>query len=278
MFIHDGILILLPFALAAAVQHGLKLTKENFFAIAFLLLLLSSNFMSTTYKSYAPLCLDPRHYLFLVPCGAIAAASIYQQFSNGVLKKSAIFVLISSLALLALLSYLYSSNYLMHLIIFGTLALQTLLLDKKLPIYIYAAFPLFLVFALLLQPLSTMRYSRALNYFIQKEVNINFIKKQASKGSIVLTDKVQKNFGEYYMKFDSSSVKYYRYEELNKAAVLAASEIYILTNGVTSYQSNIDWEKMPAYIKALDTTKIEKLYDYKGVSLLRVKDRTLFGF
>ena len=48
--------------------------RRSYFVVSAMLLILSGNFMTISATSYVPMCIDPRHYLFIIPIGAIGTA------------------------------------------------------------------------------------------------------------------------------------------------------------------------------------------------------------
>ena len=60
-----------------SLRYYLKLNDSfSFWMVSSVILLLSSNFMTISLTSYSPMCLDPRHYLFMVPVVSIPAATV----------------------------------------------------------------------------------------------------------------------------------------------------------------------------------------------------------
>lgn len=51
----------------------------SFFVVSAMLMFLSGNFMTISATSYIPMCIDPRHYLFIIPIGAIGSALMLQK-------------------------------------------------------------------------------------------------------------------------------------------------------------------------------------------------------
>jgi len=87
-----GYLFLVPLFFRRNLSGFLKQNEfMAFYAVSALILLLSSNFMSISLTSYSPMCLDPRHYLFLIPVAAIPAALVIsgyvreKSFKTGIL-------------------------------------------------------------------------------------------------------------------------------------------------------------------------------------------------
>jgi hypothetical protein len=72
MLLNGDFLVLIP-ALAAALYKN-KIPRDGtgkVDVLSFLVLLVSTNFMTISFTHYVPLCHDPRHFLFLFPFAAI---------------------------------------------------------------------------------------------------------------------------------------------------------------------------------------------------------------
>jgi len=88
MLIYQSILVGLVFIFVYAFRKNIKSYYQfsnpfSLFLTASILLFLSSNFMTISINSYAPMCLDPRHFLFLIPVAAIPAAIIITKIIEG---------------------------------------------------------------------------------------------------------------------------------------------------------------------------------------------------
>lgn len=70
-----GYLFVLPVLFRSGLFKILTMnTPFHFFSFCAILLLLSANFMTVSPTGYSPMCMDPRHFLFLIPIVAIPAA------------------------------------------------------------------------------------------------------------------------------------------------------------------------------------------------------------
>ena len=105
MLLNGDLLIFLPAVAAFIYKKKLKLYENvsNIDLYAFLILLLSSNFMTISFTSYVPLCQDPRHFIFLFPFAAIIAGPLVFAYS----KDPAKFLLLPIFIVLATLCMFY---------------------------------------------------------------------------------------------------------------------------------------------------------------------------
>ncbi|RLD65077.1 MAG: hypothetical protein DRI98_15030, partial [Bacteroidetes bacterium] len=81
----------------------------SFFLASAVILFLSSSFMTISPTAYAPMCLDPRHYLFLIPVVAIPASKIISDFFT--YKKAAIQIIIALFCITLISFFLQGSIF-----------------------------------------------------------------------------------------------------------------------------------------------------------------------
>ncbi len=134
MLLNGDLLIFLPAVAAFIYRKKLKLHENvsNIDFYAFIILLLSSNFMTISFTSYVPLCQDPRHFIFLFPFAAIIAGPLVYAYAKDPTK----FLLLPIFIVLATLSMFYqhagSTKYLYLLFsLFLLLRLVFVILDKN---------------------------------------------------------------------------------------------------------------------------------------------------
>lgn len=95
--------------------------SHSYFLITAVLMLLSANFMTISPTSYVPMCLDVRHYLFLIPLAAIPASKVITDFMSlgknrfGIL----IFVVLAAVSSYFLISDIYQKLYLPLTVLFA---------------------------------------------------------------------------------------------------------------------------------------------------------------
>jgi hypothetical protein len=222
----------------------------SFWATSALILLLSSNFMSISLTSYSPMCLDPRHYLFLIPVAAIPAAMAFRDFITH--RPYALSALLF-MTLTAAIAYNLPEKSFWQL--YAPLALLFLLmwLTGAKPSFQHPYLALF-VLLLSIQPLYTANYARRINYPRQREV---FMEQVLNKpdSAIVITDDIQKRLGQYYAAFSSNSRHtLLNFEEFKYDSTDRRKKILFL-NGHTRFMANIaDDQKLPLYAQNMSAS------------------------
>jgi hypothetical protein len=231
LLIKSGIIIPYLFIIASLSRRRMHMvfdiSQPHTFLRAFaMILLLSSNFMTISWTGYNPICLDPRHHLFLIPIAALAAIHFFNSKHSN--KKFKLIVLISGTAIIA--------SYIEILLVFKIYI--PLLLATYILLYLHHFKKLAMVFfiiALFSNPLSLILNSIELNYrgqrkFIQE--NIPFENKVN-----VYTHKVESRIINYDLKFDTES-NFFRLKDLDERN--DSLEIYIILNKYTRHLSGED--------------------------------------
>lgn len=259
LFLQNGFFLVLPWALAGLVAIE---KQQRYWSISALVLLFSCNFMSASPTAYTPLCLDPRHYLFMVPSFALAAAFVFEFHS----RKQLFFILVFSW-LMAFWAWIIGSDWNAILPFIASVIAALFLLVQGKQKWLKPASLLILMAAWLVQPMQTMLYSRGINYQTQKAVILQHLKPLKEPYTLVLTDIIQKNFGEYLLAFDSSAVRFKTFAEVQQRDIQQAPRVLILLNGYTRYMCGLDWNQLPTYAKEIQKTNTHTFIAEDGVEL-----------
>lgn len=239
-----GFIIVIPGLLFIPVQSLLKTdTPKSFFVVASVILLVSSNFMSISATSYVPMCLDPRHYLFIIPVVSLGATFVVKDYFTQVKFRLLLFFLLS--IAFAVTWYQHSNSaYLLYLplaILIGlTLLLE--LNDRRKGLFVSV-----MLLILLLQPADMMRYARKVDYKRQKANVMNELIDKNGQ-CVVITDVVQKRLGNYYSRFSSNApCQFISYAEADYFHFKNNVRKYLLNNWYTRYLSGMDDQDLPFY-------------------------------
>ena len=197
-FMSVGILFCIPIVFISFREVIAMKTKESFFLVTAILLVLSANFMSIYPTQYSPMCLDPRHYLFIVPiCAVPASIYLVRYISHSVYLHSVVMLLLGCVIIST-----FSSNehiWLLYGLISVIIAVYLHIPHNK---TIGFLFIMALSISFFAKPISQIYKSRNVRYQKQKEIYIS--KVLTSKSKVVVTDDVQKNIGMYYNLFSNS--------------------------------------------------------------------------
>lgn len=279
-FIRTGMMISLMLAVPAVFNHRFRnfitfKTPKAYWALVLVLSVLSSNFMTTSYKAYLPICPDIRHFLFLVPIAAVVAAPSLYEFAHKKEKKF-VFVIISVL-IFALAKYADIGNFeWVYTGIMGLIILRSVLPKHK---FISNGFLFGIALAALAPIVSSMQTANKHSYVEQRAVIYKYLKDK-KEPTIVVTNVIQKHFGQYLLGHNENSpVQFYDYAALSTLDFSPSIEVYVLANGATRYMSNFSYDDLPRCIKDCYEKKcpasIEIIYESSEVALYKLNQPKL---
>lgn len=258
----------LVFVLAYVFRRGIVKVfalpdSTSFYASSAILLFLASNFMSISLKAYVPMCLDARHYLFLIPIAAVPAARFLGEFLEQ--KKSAIALMVSlalaSTWVLSINQQLFEKPYLPSLLLFGLYAVL-----PKVNVFFKTLFSLFLFSILLIGPLQQWQYARKVAYGSQKAITLQFFTHN-NDSVYVITDEVQKRLGNYYNGFNSNAASQFLGFDQFSFDTLDGRKKYLYLNWYTQFLSGLSNGDLPDYARNLDTILNPKVYQNPGLNM-----------
>ena len=253
-----GFIVVLSYFVVAPNYQWLKLTdRKSFFIVSAVILMFSSNFMSISFTSYNPMCLDPRHYLFIVPVAAVAAALILREYF-GQLKFWIVWFIFVSMAFG--IAIFVGNNVGWKLYLPVLVAIGIVIFLKK-SVRIQRLFAILFVAALLVQPIDKMIYALKVDYRKQKEIVLKELIDK-SQDCIVITDEVQQRLGDYYNHFSpNATCSFITYAQANTYQFPKNVKKMLLNNWYTRYLSGMDDQDLPYYATTAENPifKDEKL-------------------
>ena len=234
----------------------------SFFMVSSLILLFSANFMTISPTSYSPMCLDPRHYLYLLPVVSVPAAKILVQFA-----KERLFVMPVLVGLFILVLFSFEIDWhdtwtlYLPLVIFCT-AFVFLSKGKAWQ----SLFPVIIVAILLVQPMNNIFSARKLNYKQQKKAFREVVMEQ-HPGCLVITNDVQKRMGNYYLGFDTTSgIELVNYDEFRYDSTDTRTKILFL-NWYTRYLALMEDHELPYFARNISPAN-DLLYENKDFRIV----------
>ena len=249
MIFEKGVAISYVFIFAYFIQKKavdlFKMDNQfSFFTVMSIMLLLSSNFMTISAVHYVPMCLDPRHFLYLVPVAAIPAAYIFAEF----LEVRSLKYQLTCVSLIFAI-YVFDINELvywyLYMPLFAILALITFI-PARINFKLIGVLLLFVVLGIM--PGRVVSYAIDLRYDDQKAIcQKYFIEPQ--EDCYVVTSDVQRSLCEYYNGFNpKSKTVFLAYGEFNPDT-LKGKKIYLFKNWYTAYLSDRDDRELPFYAR-----------------------------
>jgi len=258
------------FAFAILFQRkGLRYFKLDdsfsFFLVSAVILFLSSNFMTISPSAYAPMCLDPRHYLFLIPVAAIPASKIIADYLES---KQYAFQIIAALFCITFISFFLHGTafwklYLPLFVLFSLyFFLRSSLRAQQLFILLFAAI-------LLLIPIEMISYAQKVKYKQQRALVLNLVLEK-NKDCNIICNKVQKRLLGYYTGFDNDQAqRFLSFGEFETDTAIGGNKLMLL-NAHTRYLSGMTHNDLPYYARNISPTN-ELLFESKKLDLTLYK-------
>jgi len=242
-------LMLIPPVLYFLIKRKLSLNDPlHFLSLFALMLLLAANFMSISLSSYNPMCLDIRHYLYLIPLSAIPIAMLL--FQKELLGKLKWWILLALAISASAVVYFDNPDALLHCFpLIATLALLVLLSRSKRAI---KRLWLLLPIVLIMKPIEMIKSAQAYDYPAQRDFVIeSLIEDQQPKA--IITDPVMSRLGNYYLGFESERIQFYSFEEEDFWEAGFDKPTYYLKNPHSQGQSFFDDNDLPIEFQQLQS-------------------------
>lgn len=258
-------LILLPPILYWIRKKELKINSlPKFLLLAAVLLLISSNFSSISLKAYNPMCLDIRHYLFLIPLGGLAVSQLL--FSD--LTKKLKWIFSAIIILSAAICYHFENTDLflwvlpVSAVLLFFFAFQGSGRTKSILLF---ALPL----SMLAKPIKMMQDAQLANYEGRRDFIIDKLL-SGEEEKLIWTDPVQQNLGNYYLGFDQSRIRFKDFRSYEPELNQRVPNVYYLKNWHTAQQSFITASQIPISLKKAANQPAEQEDLDLAISLYRL--------
>lgn len=243
----------------------------SFFLVSAVILFLSSNFMTISVNAYAPMCLDPRHYLFLLPVAAIPASRI---IANYVESKDFALQLIIALFAITIISFFLQGNSFWKLYLPLSILFSAYLFTKPRP-GTQQVFILIFVAILFLIPLEMVIYAQKVKYREQRKIAMEQVLGTDRAGSII-SNEVQKRLLHYYAGFDfDRSFRIMSYKEFEADTAIEGTKLMLL-NDHTRYLSGMSHKDLPYYVRHISPEN-ELIFENKelNIALYELREFTI---
>ncbi len=208
-------------------------------------LLLAANFMTISPDAYVPMCLDPRHYLYLIPVGAV---------SGGLVLEAAFRQKKISRALLLLLLLIAGQQWLEYNSWYAGCLIGVALLWGALPFWVSPKRGKNLVLAgTILLGLAALiprlQYHQSVRYRQQAAAYQKEVKPLLDSG-VVYTDAVQRRLIRYYESFDPRlDTLVYALRELPDSLPPPSGRVWLYLNDHTQYLTGSDESNWPLWLR-----------------------------
>lgn len=265
----SGLLWPFLFVLPALFQRNKRRgfnKPETFWATIAIFALLSANFMTKQYNAYSPMCLDMRHYLYLIPIIAVAASPHIVRFFYAARHHWFLLVLFIVFSAIYFIQFESLVKQIFAITVAGILLLvsfRTLLSRPNIRLSTFLL-TLFWLLWLAFPAYHMVKNSNLPFKHIKAFIDKHFMHQE---DAIVLTDPILKRIADYYMKWDSSRVRF-----INERSPLIpfrneANSYFVYHNGLTWWylskfhsESMLLWYLKPPYIQLVDSMRGNYLY------------------
>ncbi len=254
MLLNGDLLMMLP--AIAAIFYRKKIYPEGAIkkdVVAFLILLLCSNFMTISFTSYVPLCHDPRHFLFLFPFAAVLGGPMLYIYLKEP-RKFFFLPVFSAIATIAIFwmqggttKYLYA---LFSILLFSRLALVPFAKNNQWLKMFAASFMVFF----------------SINYWLdivkpgypyhedQKKVIRDVFKNNLRPAIVVTENDFSAEMNEYFLGFKNKNVRFYSIDSFKSGN---ADNLYLLEDS-THHKEQENKTKDFIYSNQLQYTIVKK--------------------
>ncbi len=249
MLTYQGMLVGYIFVFIYLIRNNIKnyykfIDSFSYWLVSAAILFLSSNFMTISVNSYSPMCLDPRHYLFLIPVVAIPAATLLNRFAE-TKENALLYILIFFVAATIAKSFPGETSW-FHYVPLGVLILLFCFFKQhKLSKILFS---ILFVIVLAIMPFKSVVYARKVNYQKQKEIITEQVLRKY-KDAVVVTDEVQKRLGNYFLEFDGNNTNsFINFDDFKPDSTTDKQNLLYL-NWYTQYLSGMNNDELPAFAK-----------------------------
>lgn len=277
-FLGTGMALSLGLAVPAVLSRWgrellLPQNDASYWGTVFVLAVLSTNFMTTSYQSYLPICPDIRHFLLLVPIAVVVAAPLLVRFAQS---KTSPYLFVGITGLMAGISiWQLSGNmrwlyFALVVLVFGRLVL---------PLKEWASMVLGMGFVLvLLTPVVSMiQAGHESDYLEQRAIIYRYFYDNETPSAVV-SSVVQKHTGQYLLGYDHQApTQFYDYSQLDQIDPQHA--LYVLTSGDMRFRSRLNYDNLPSAIRDCYQTAcpsaLDTVYFSDKMVLYRISDKTV---
>ena len=238
--------------------------SADLFISFFIVGLLAANFMSVSITSYSPMCPDIRHFMYLVPVGAIAFAPIVKE--HVLLKNSRIFIGSVGVVLTVIALYFKQEPYYTATLLTALLLIIFTFINSN---YKYKK-AMFLVGFITIQGIfsyTNYTYACKIKYRTQQQVLSKFVREHPTAN--IISDEILANIIRYYAGFGnySNCISYEYFQPNIDSCIGNSAANYLVMNGHTLSISGNTINTLPMFVRAVDTSNATLVIDDATIDL-----------
>lgn len=207
--------------------------ERDFYSLSFAILFLSYNFLSITPKYYIPMCLDGRHFLFLIPIAAMASVQPFLDFCKSGKSRWAILGALLGIMALAYWDKAYQQLYIYGLLL-GWVLLRFVLNRIGQKQKYYTAYIAMLAGILLLHPIYVLFKPAYNGQQAARQLVEEHLPQKTALRHVVITDEIQQAVGRLHTQFDTLHYQFVTYQKAPTMKLLPQDSVYLLYNAYTN--------------------------------------------
>ena len=266
-----GFVFLIPAISVKNFRDFLKMKDENsFLVVVAMVTLVAANFMTINFKAYVPMCVDVRHYLYVIPLMAVAFAPYVEKFFINREGRYSIPLLAFIMTFIAFFQGFITAMY--FFIPFTIICLIRAFIKTEIGKGLQKFLLFLFIASLLILPITRMFEESAMCFRdINPMVKKHFFKSQSK--NIVFTDLVLKRISDYYMQYDTLNTRFISYYDIKNMRLKGNESVYVLINDYTTYVTSIKKDSVPLFIREFEKQKYALEDSTQNMKLYKVIDR-----
>ena len=268
-FIETGLFVPIVFGLSLLTKDRIKnifntSRKSSYILLITIFAVLSANFMTISATAYVPMCVDIRHYLFLIPILSVGGSIGLYYFVES--KNINLFIPLS-FTVLAIFSAFAGYSYYLYFL-FGLASISIVLFKTKNKISL-----IIFVILMLLTPIKIIKSGYDAKWNEHKTEIQNII--DTKNNIAIITNDAEKQIINMYSDFDTLNIKTFNFREIEKINFKNYTKIYWVSYWLTEYYTGLDYFKLPLIIRDNDST-LNYYYNSKSLQIVNQPKPIIF--
>lgn len=269
-FLFNGDIEYLIFAICAFVYRRSLFADaaHRHIVIAFMMLLLSANFMTYSVDAYNPLPPDPRHFIFLIPFAVIPGAYMVRAYFADPRKYILVLILFILADIWLITSSIGATRYVYFLI---TLSLLLALIFQYCPVQtsIKQWIPLIAVAGLALNYVNDFIRPRYPYYFDQRSLVKGYFTANTKDATVYSSDGMTAELSDFFLGFTNNRIQF-KDLHLCKQFLPNAANQYLLING--GYETVFKQQADSLFLSGDNSARVRLIQQKNAAFLYAVND------
>jgi len=268
-FIETGLFVPIVFGLSILTKDRIKnifntSQKSSFVLLITVFAVLSANFMTISATAYVPMCVDIRHYLFLIPILSIGGSVGLFYFIES--KNTNLFIPVTFTILAVFSAFAGYSYYLYFLFGLASISIILFKANSKISLIIF-------VILMLLTPIKIIKSGYDAKWNEHKTEIQSII--NTKENIAIITNDAEKQIINMYSDFDTLNIKTFNFREIENINFNNYAKTYWVSYWLTEYYTGLDYFKLPLIIRDNDST-LNYYYNSKFLQIVNQPKPIIF--